>query len=309
MPRVTVGGERFSMTATVPEPVATMLQRVKRSAGSRSTPAEPLAVADHLPELHVRQRDPDAALAFLPGPRGPAEEGASQAERIASIWWYHTIELPGGVVTPGFYDHRPLVARYGLPDNLAGRRVLDVATFDGFWAFEMERRGAKVVATDIDRVSELDLPPQARDALLAHGRDRPSGEGFLLAHEALGSHAERVICNVYDLDPAELGTFDFVHVADLLLHLRSPIAALQAIRRVTGESALIVDCFDPALGAGLTRYFGGWSGLHWWAPSLDTLAQMVIDAGFRDVEVKQVYALGTADHPQGLQRAGLLAHV
>jgi hypothetical protein len=115
---------------------------------------------------------------------------------------------------------------------------------------------------------------------------------------------------VYDLDPAELGTFEFVHVADLLLHLRSPIAALQAIRRVTAQSALIVDCFDPALpSGGLVRYLGGWSGAQWWAPYLDTLAQMAVDAGFRDVDIRLVYSLGTADHPQGLEWGALLAHV
>jgi hypothetical protein len=45
---------------------------------------------------------------------------------------YHTTQLPGGIVTPGDYDHRPLVAHHGLPKDLRGRRALDVASFDGF---------------------------------------------------------------------------------------------------------------------------------------------------------------------------------
>ncbi len=40
-------------------------------------------------------------------------------------------------------------------------RALDVATFDGFWAFEMERRGAsEIVAIDLDCADKLDLPPR-----------------------------------------------------------------------------------------------------------------------------------------------------
>jgi hypothetical protein len=36
---------------------------------------------------------------------------------------------------------RPHLSNYPLPERLDGKRVLDVATFDGFWAFEPERMG------------------------------------------------------------------------------------------------------------------------------------------------------------------------
>ena len=320
-----IAGNRLSVVAEVPAPVAGALRTLKRRIRPPGTgvpgagaPAN-LVFSPKLPSLDVVHRDPQAAIAFLPAPApdggtttGPGTDpGATTSlpDRIRAIWWYHSIELPGGVTTPGFYDHRPLVARYGLPADLSGARVLDVATFDGFWAFEMERRGGTVTATDIERASELDLPPQAREALIASGLDRASGAGFALAHEARGSRVERVISDVYDLDPAALGLFDFVHVADLLLHLESPLAALRAIRRVSRDKALIVDCFDPDLVSGQTRYLGGWSGAVWWLPSLDTLAQMVIDAGFADVELQLVYALGNDGKPRGLWRAALLAHV
>src|SRR6478752_5079558 len=55
--------------------------------------------------------------------------------------WYHRIELPGGVVTPG---HNPINApSYGIPDDLTGKRVLDVGAWDGFWTFEALKRGAR----------------------------------------------------------------------------------------------------------------------------------------------------------------------
>src|SRR5438067_4479740 len=64
------------------------------------------------------------------------------ALEVADIAWYHTIELPGGVITPGEYDTRVAARKVGLPADLDGNRCLDVGTHDGFWAFEMERRGA-----------------------------------------------------------------------------------------------------------------------------------------------------------------------
>ena len=55
--------------------------------------------------------------------------------------WYHTLELPGGIVTPGWFDLRGVVDRLPWPD-VRGKRCLDVGTYDGFYAFELERRGA-----------------------------------------------------------------------------------------------------------------------------------------------------------------------
>ena len=76
--------------------------------------------------------------------------------------WYHTIELAPGQETEGMFDLRPFVDRYGLPESLAGKRCLDVGTWDGFWAFEMERRGGEVVGIDLDDERLLDYPPRRR---------------------------------------------------------------------------------------------------------------------------------------------------
>src|SRR5262249_20625446 len=73
----------------------------------------------------------------------PSADVADLKRRIAGNHdWYHTLELAPGVLTPGWVDVRPVVPRVPIPASLAGLRVLDVGTWDGFWAFEMERRGA-----------------------------------------------------------------------------------------------------------------------------------------------------------------------
>src|SRR5215218_3870955 len=77
--------------------------------------------------------------------------------------WYHTIDLAAGVTTPGWFDLRPVVDQMPWPD-VRGKRCLDVGTYDGFLAFEMERRGAaEVVATDISDPSGWDLPVRTRE--------------------------------------------------------------------------------------------------------------------------------------------------
>src|SRR5260221_8545583 len=107
--------------------------------------------------------------------------------------WYHTLELADGVITKGMFDLRPYVAHYGLPERMDGMRALDVGTWDGFWAFEMERRGAEVVALDLDDELELDWPPRRRGEADTKLR---RGDGFRLAHELYGSRVQRVQQNI-----------------------------------------------------------------------------------------------------------------
>src|SRR5438270_201044 len=58
------------------------------------------------------------------------------------------------------------------------------------------------------------------------------GQGFEVAQAMLSSQVHKRELNVYDLSPAELGTFDVVVCGSLLLHLRDPVRALEAIRSV-----------------------------------------------------------------------------
>jgi tRNA (mo5U34)-methyltransferase len=268
-----------------------------------------------------KPRNVDAALQF----RDVAEEkGREQATRtqlagddeltrkVNSTTWYHTIELPGGVTTPGQFDHRSVLARYGLPRTLQGKRALDVATFNGYWAFEMERRGAEVTAIDLDDPREWDYPNPVRPHLTFTSKD-DIGAGYRIAHEALNSNVKRVACSVYDLDPERVGTFDFVHCGDLLLHLREPLKALERMRSVTTGELLLSEGIDPNAPRGsygpTTQYMGGWDDLLWWVPSLDVLAQMVIDAGFTSVRVNSVFNIAKTYEEAGFWRASLTATV
>jgi len=269
-----------------------------------------------------RRHDPDAGILFVKLRRqwrvdhhrdaapDEIEDGPeSLARQVAARPWYHTLELPHGVVTSGAYDHRPLVPSYGIPADLRGKRVLDLASADGFWAFEFERRGAAVTALDIPTTAEVDLPGPMRALAAEQGLADPITDGFELAKRVLGSKVEHVLGTIYDLDPEKLGQFDLVHAGDVLLHLRDPLAALEQLRRVTRGSALISDVYDPALpseAGEAARYLGGGNAA-WWRPALGTLVQMVADAGFSDVEVVTTYSLAARGEDTTHWRAVLRA--
>ena len=228
--------------------------------------------------------------------------------RIKGIEWYHSIDLGHGMVTPGEFDHRPLLDRYCLPERLDGLRVLDVGTWDGFWAFEFERRGAaEVVATDIARRSDVDLPVTLRAGLTAEQLAIPTGRGFAVASEILGSKVRRETVSIYDLSPETVGTFDVVHLGDILLHLKNPIGALECIHSVTKGYALISEVFVPdvdRLGGGrLVEYCGGGWLPHWWKIGFNALESMIRDTGFTEVECLAKFRYGLAT-----ERGALLNH-
>jgi tRNA (mo5U34)-methyltransferase len=250
------------------------------------------------PAVRAEPRDPEAAIDFVREAIDHDREGL----------WYHTIELPGGETTRGVFDHRELLDSYGLPDDLRGVRALDVASYDGFWALELERRGADVTSVDIASTSDIDLPPAARELLRSRGWELRMGQRFADARERTGSRIRALTASVYELDPEELGRFEFVHAGDLLVHLRDPVLALQRLCSVTAGEALISDCYDPALGdRQVTRYMGGWQWATWWMPALPTLLQMVLDAGFSEARVVTTYNLAPRDQPSGPWRAVIRA--
>jgi tRNA (mo5U34)-methyltransferase len=250
-----------------------------------------------------------------PAPATGGAEAAALAERVAALTWYHTIALPHGILTPGYYDHRDLLPRYRLPDRLDGLRVLDVATFDGFWAFEFERRGAaEVVALDVREKREIDLPPRTRAAMTEQELSFAFGRGFALARDALGSRVQPLHCNVYDLCPERAGMFDLVHVGDLLLHLRDPVRALTAVRSVCRGRAIISDVIFPDLDRGtggvpLMQYQGGRGQNIWWRMGAEALRAMIEDAGFERVEEIARFKYGQRGMPPSIWHAVFSAGV
>jgi tRNA (mo5U34)-methyltransferase len=187
--------------------------------------------------------------------------------------WYHRIEVAPGLVTPGSHDSAAALSwldDLGLPRSCRGMRVLDVGSRDGFFAFEMERRGAGVLAVDYTR---------------------SDATGFALAAELLGSRVEYRLENVYNLSPQAHGHFDLVLFLGVVYHLRNPIRALDAIRSVCRPGGLLFveSVCDRALAADATLPLWRFSrrdsfrgdGTTKWVPSLAGLEAAVGDCRFQ----------------------------
>lgn len=174
-----------------------------------------------------------------------------------------------------------------MPERLDGKRLLDVGTSDGYFAFAAESRGA-------DEVVAIDQRP-------VHAT------GFETAAKLLGSSVEYRKFDVYDLDPGELGTFDFILFLGVLYHLRHPLLALDKLYSVANPDATLwVESFvldghvvDPKTGkkrGELTSLAPGLADLpiaqfyagdelfsdstNSWGPNLMALKAMVESAGF-----------------------------
>jgi tRNA (mo5U34)-methyltransferase len=229
--------------------------------------------------------------------------------------WYHTLELPGGVVTPGWFDLRSVVDKLPWPD-VRGKRCLDVGTYDGFLAFELERRGAsEVIATDIPDHDDWDWPAGARaqgPAILAKIAGE-KGHGFETAREALGSNVEKRVINAYDLSPEEVGMFDVVVCGSLMLHLRDPVRALEAIRSVCSGVFMSIEQVSLALSVWHPRrpvadmLFAD-DLCQWWVVNAAGHQRMVEAAGFEILQTVRPFSepFGVAHPPRG-QRPRQLA--
>lgn len=224
---------------------------------------------------------------------------------MASPAWYHSIDLPDGTTTPGWFDLRALPARLPLPVSTAGMRCLDVGTFEGFWAFELERRGSTdVTAIDVLDPAGWDWPAGSTEAMAETLNERKrSGSGFEPVHAALGSRVRREERSVYDLSPERDGWFDLVYVGSLLLHLRDPVRALAAVRSVCRGQVLSVDAIDLPLSllaprrplAGLDGVARPW----WWRPNRAGLVRMQAAAGLSPVQPPRLVWLAPgAGHPR-----------
>lgn len=239
------------------------------------------------------------------GPGLAAEEIRRQVADVP--YWWHSIDVGQGVVTPGLKwggdagRLRQELESLHLPP-LAGKTVLDIGAYDGYYSFEAERQGAaRVVA--LDHMVWLNLcggPAPLLDFSLSHlppdglpppGSELPGKRAFDTAHRLLGSRVESVVADFMYYDLEKLGTFDVVLYLGILYHMEEPLTALRRVAQVTGELAVIeseimeVPGWDEhALAEFIPDHFKG-DRTNWWIPNVAGLTALAQAAGFRRVEL------------------------
>jgi tRNA (mo5U34)-methyltransferase len=243
-------------------------------------------------------------MATTPDRTAPAVDARQAIAQVPS--WYHSIEVGPGVVTPGAFDLRPIVDRLPWPE-VAGKRCLDVGTYDGFLAFELERRGAaEVVAADIGHhehwdweLGQLGLGPEYMR--LVAGPE--VGIGARVARSLLGSSVQFRQLSVYDLDPEQVGSFDVVVCGSLLLHLRDPLRALAAIASVCRGELMCTNHVELGLTLlsprrPLFRLDGTGGQTQWWLCNTAGHRRLLEAAGFELVRESRLYSepFGPAHH-------------
>ena len=244
-------------------------------------------------------------------------------QRVLAVpYWYHKIELPGDIITPGW---SPMDAtKYGVPDDLTGKRVLDVGAWDGYWTWEALKRGASEVVAIDDFCDDLGNRKDVK---------RNKWYNFDLCREALGFNKNdeadyvndkgqkvtRIEMSVYDIE--RLGHFDVVFFFGMIYHMKHPLLVLEKISEICdGEiyiESAVVDDYSPYLSKESEAdpgklIFKGYpennmvmefypddqyacNKTNWWVPTIQSLGAMVGSVGF-----KNVHGWALMDMPQEL---------
>jgi tRNA (mo5U34)-methyltransferase len=230
-----------------------------------------------------------------------ADELRNQADELR---WFHSIDLGQGVVTKG--DAEAPVPTDKLP-AFAGKAVLDIGAWDGYYSFLAERQGAsRVVALDhyawgVDWAArgaywqrcfdEGTLPDHSLDETEFWQPELPGRRGFDFAHSVLDSRVEPTVGDIMTTDLAALGQFDVVLCLGVLYHMKEPFTLLERVRSVTKGVAVIETeaiHLQHHSDEALLRFHAG-GDLHtdfgnWFVPTIAALHAMCRAAGFRSVE-------------------------
>lgn len=198
---------------------------------------------------------------------------------IGRIHWWHRIQLPEGI-TEGIVHHGPdggnwPTTRFGLPEDCSGLEVLDVGCWDGFFSFEVEKRGAKLV--------------YAVDAPFEVGGTWAGTDGFKYAHNALKSNVQHSLMDIQN-PPALMKPFDLVLCYGVLYHLVSPLLAVQNLMKLVKPSGTIL--LETAIsndksGTALLEYRPGFENdpTNYFYPNVAWVKEAFIYNGASSVEV------------------------
>jgi len=236
-------------------------------------------------------------------------DGASAAPQLAP--WFHNLHLPGNRRTAPdhplgdfpTYKWRQIAPH--LPEDLRGARALDIGCNAGFYTFELARRGADVLAVDVDE----HYLRQARWAARELG---------------LQARIEFRRTGVYELAGLDEEPFDVVLLLGVLYHLRHPLLALDIVSELSGDVVVVQTLTMPGeerLGTPANLSIDGreemlrpgWPTMafiehhlagdptNWWAPNAACVEAMLRSCGF-EIEAHpghEIWLCRPAGHSSG----------
>lgn len=241
---------------------------------------------------------------------------------LKNYFWYHTIDLGNGLITPGAFDYRPSLPSFKFSDNMEGMNVLDVGSATGFFAFECEKRGATVISVEVPSMADYDRFPgetvQQVLKKLERGLSYLSSctteqadhvfrtntleelhhlflDGpFKFCHKVLNSKVQRCYSTIYDLSKEKVGRddFDLVFLGDILVHTLYPLKALAAVASLCRGALIISQPLPKSLESQPAMFYlagdeiGG-DDATWWLPNISFFEQILRKLGFKKVGVER----------------------
>lgn len=210
--------------------------------------------------------------------------------------WFHNIHLPDGNQTAPdhFLGDFPLFKwnkiKKAIPDDLTGWKVLDIGCNAGFYSIEFAKRGAEVLAIDVD----VHYLKQAKWI----------AKKFDVSHKITFKHMQ-----VYDLVNIE-EVFDLVWFMGVFYHLRYPVLAMDIVSQKAKNMMVFqtlsvpgyekinipedIDFHDreimknPAFPymAFIEKRFAG-DLTNWWIPNHQCILSLLKNCGFRLCEIPE----------------------
>jgi hypothetical protein len=194
---------------------------------------------------------------------------------LSECVFYHSMDLPGLGMVEGQWDLRGRFDDYTGGVDVRGKRFLDVGAASGFLSFEAERRGAIVSSFDALDYMQIEVMPNSQQDPNFFNGMRNSYE---LAHQLFQSRAERIRGDIYALSTLT-GRYDIVHVGQILVHLRDPLAALEQAALCSSDHLVITESSFKSDGP-CACFRGGELPFGWWVLSLETYRQWLSIMGF-----------------------------
>lgn len=143
--------------------------------------------------------------------------------------WWHSIDFGEGIISQGHKStivHEREKIKWFPSDFFKDKRVLDVGTLDGYYAFYAEQAGAsEVIAVD--------------KFVWAETRGKCK-RGFDIAKQILNSKVKEHILYIEDMKSEVLGTFDSIIFAGVFYHLQNPYRALEILDKLLNNNGRII---------------------------------------------------------------------
>jgi tRNA (mo5U34)-methyltransferase len=209
----------------------------------------------------------------------PAALAGDIAEEAARYFWWHSIDLGGGFVTPGHKTPEMMAAEFANTFDrldLRGKSVLDIGAWTGGFSVEARRRGARTV-TALDHYTWNHPGFRGREA-------------FDLVNRVTGADIRAVDLDLDApaLDLGGVGRFDIVLFLGVFYHLKNPIGALRQIAELAREVLVVethIEHFSPERPAMMFYPGAELAGddTNWWGPNRACLVEPLGVVGFRRV--------------------------